>query len=265
MPDLSERLAEIEARCEAATPGPWHFVHENAGLMQDHGYGLLFGEADVWGWEKNLFISVGCSFRTEAELGKGAGDANAAFIANARTDIPFLLAEVRRLQAENASVMSALASMNAVIDHQTDRLGGKERDAGNWGVYPKFHPLTCGNDSSHTPLFPYWTGERVILICRDCGYTQNNAAMFSVPGGVMRQAESEWQPIETAPKDGSMFLGCVVGFAPLVAAWDDYGNRWVSQPDEYGYEPTHWLPLPAPPPTIERRSAALDALDGEIL
>jgi len=78
----------------------------------------------------------------------------------------------------------------------------------------------------------------------------------------------EWQPIETAPKDGTAFL-----------AWedDDRGNQWPvvikwteyeteEDREEFGEgfwqyceellsdvageaEPTHWLPLPPPPVT----------------
>lgn len=65
------------------TPGPWHFVPENAGLMFDHGYGILYGEPDAWGWEKNLFVSVGCSGNVKSALGEGAAEANAHLISAA--------------------------------------------------------------------------------------------------------------------------------------------------------------------------------------
>lgn len=77
-------LATLEALLKEATPGPWHFVEENTGLMPDHGYGLLYGQPDAFGWEKNLFISVGASNRARRELGEGAPDANAALIAHLR-------------------------------------------------------------------------------------------------------------------------------------------------------------------------------------
>ena len=78
--------AEIEsilAGTKGVTPGPWHFVEENAGLMPDHGYGLLHGhpEPGSGGWEKNLYISVGASTRATNALGEGAPEANAAHIA----------------------------------------------------------------------------------------------------------------------------------------------------------------------------------------
>lgn len=67
------------------TPGPWIFVPENAGLMQDHGYGILHGEAEPGsgGWEKNLFVCVGASTNAARALGEGVPEANARLIASA--------------------------------------------------------------------------------------------------------------------------------------------------------------------------------------
>jgi hypothetical protein len=59
----------------------------------------------------------------------------------------------------------------------------------------------------------------------------------------------EWQPIETAPKDATCdILLWIPGRAPVVAAWFDGG--WA--PMDLGGNhirgnPTHWMPLPAPP------------------
>lgn len=72
-----------ETKAANHTPGPWHFAPENVGKMIDDGYGILFGEADSWGWEKNLYVSVGCSIRAERELGAGVPEANARLIAAA--------------------------------------------------------------------------------------------------------------------------------------------------------------------------------------
>jgi len=54
-----------------------------------------------------------------------------------------------------------------------------------------------------------------------------------------------WQPIETAPKDGTPVLvadGSWVG----VLAWDRYANGWVNDEMDSA-SPTHWRPLPKPP------------------
>ena len=64
----------------------------------------------------------------------------------------------------------------------------------------------------------------------------------------------EWQPIETAPKDGSVII--VWYFSPLFARWCYVGKGekkgWASQDywlsdDFEEYKPTHWMPLPQPP------------------
>jgi len=66
---------------------------------------------------------------------------------------------------------------------------------------------------------------------------------------------SEWKPIETAPKDGTWFLGLY----PLtqeyqeriaVTNWDDTacdGPRFSDVGDWFFSHPTHWMPLPLPP------------------
>jgi len=67
--------------------------------------------------------------------------------------------------------------MNSVVLHQTDRMPWQQM--GNVHQFmSKVHPLTCGNDSNHTPLYPFFDEAKgiVVLICRDCDYTQDNSA-----------------------------------------------------------------------------------------
>jgi hypothetical protein len=60
-----------------------------------------------------------------------------------------------------------------------------------------------------------------------------------------------WQPIETAPKDGTEVL-VTEGTTFAVASYDLYGG-WRDMGD-MGWggmcytQPTHWMPLPSPPP-----------------
>ena len=69
---------------------------------------------------------------------------------------------------------------------------------------------------------------------------------------------SEWQPIKTAPKDGTRILG--FGMMGLddkpgigTVAWDNDWKRWFCSPNEASeYIPesckvSHWMPLPEPP------------------
>jgi hypothetical protein len=85
---ITDQLAAIEARAQAATEGPWEFAY----------YGSGGG------------LPEGC----EVTNGKGALDlgtskADAEFIAHARTDVPALLAMVREQQArlDKAAVLDA--------------------------------------------------------------------------------------------------------------------------------------------------------------
>lgn len=76
----------------------------------------------------------------------------------------------------------------------------------------------------------------------------------------------QWQPIETAPKDGTHIM-LSDGTSVTVGHWlyqpggtteyRDLDGRWIGQDDrdEFagwidwmgGITPTHWMPLPAPP------------------
>jgi len=64
---------------------------------------------------------------------------------------------------------------------------------------------------------------------------------------------NEWQPIETAPKDGSRILA----FFPIINNYkiltvEFLRHRWYICPydsefEMMGGDPTHWMPLPNPP------------------
>jgi hypothetical protein len=66
-------------------------------------------------------------------------------------------------------------------------------------------------------------------------------------------SDQEWQPIETAPKDGTEILATLnYGDGvhhPEVTAF--VCNRWVVSNDDDGYamkyHPTHWMPIRKPP------------------
>ena len=67
-------------------------------------------------------------------------------------------------------------------------------------------------------------------------------------------SESKWQPIETAPKDGTKIV---------IAEFDEHEKRWLFRTDHWrkylmdfdeGWGglmvPTHWMPLPPLPEEV---------------
>lgn len=66
-----------------------------------------------------------------------------------------------------------------------------------------------------------------------------------------------WQPIETAPIDRS-----ILGFHPfsdgggriIIMIWNGDGTKWRSDTHSYlSWQPTYWMPLPAPPSAEETK------------
>lgn len=57
---------------------------------------------------------------------------------------------------------------------------------------------------------------------------------------------SDWQPIETAPKDGTWVLvHRAHWYLPELVQWTyrGYWESWAHGP----FQPTHWIPVPLPP------------------
>lgn len=61
-----------------------------------------------------------------------------------------------------------------------------------------------------------------------------------------------WQPIETAPKDGTHFYSYFQDVEEVVCPYDitywgklSYGNGWITMGGESF--PSHWMPLPDAP------------------
>ena len=63
----------------------------------------------------------------------------------------------------------------------------------------------------------------------------------------------QWQPIETAPKDGTQIMLWITGLEPRprIGFWSERGidSGWYSLQSQYfiGFDVTHWMPLPSPP------------------
>lgn len=86
-----DELKEIEARCNAATPGPWK-------VENDSDYDEQSDTHSEWPWRINAGTLTLCDIGGD---GHSNDVADFNFIANARTDIPALIAEVRRLSKQS--------------------------------------------------------------------------------------------------------------------------------------------------------------------
>lgn len=69
----------------------------------------------------------------------------------------------------------------------------------------------------------------------------------------------KWEPIESAPKDGSPILACAAlgHYVPITAYWSSYHPNATGEKcwrtslicGNKLHELTHWMPLPQPPVT----------------
>jgi hypothetical protein len=84
-------LDAIEARCRAASPGPWRAFVEG----RDHWGGDDFIRVGALEEEPDMYVS-----RAEGDGLRPASPADLDFIAGARQDVPTLLVEVRRLRSQ---------------------------------------------------------------------------------------------------------------------------------------------------------------------
>lgn len=96
--DIDIDINEIQARVDAVSPGPWKVER-----WEDFDGKASFAVADVVRWRQYL-NSVDC----------GNDSSAAEFIAHARTDVPALIAEVRRLREEYR-----LAHLDAIVNRDT--------------------------------------------------------------------------------------------------------------------------------------------------
>lgn len=114
-PITDETLAAIEARLDAATPGPWH--------KDDGEFGCVtIGD---YGWTTPPGVNA-----PEYDVDSPQGHADAELIAHAPTDLRRLLDEVQRLRAEASGYRSAICFETTCTNcaGMVDRMAGAEAD-----------------------------------------------------------------------------------------------------------------------------------------
>ena len=78
------------------------------------------------------------------------------------------------------------------------------------------------------------------------------ALVNNLPAIIAALRAQEWQDIETAPRDGTRFLGMFQNAETYRVTWwssrqaAQHGNGWVFSQNGLT-TPTHWRPLPTPP------------------
>lgn len=132
-PMTDAELAAIQARCDRASIGPWFFNSYNrvcsAPLSSEHS--RLESERRDWDddaldaaeWPE---VTIAWIPATHGDTGDNPGDAE--FIAEAREDVPRLLAEIARLKdvaakAREEGVKSAMFTMDMIRPHVSNPEG----------------------------------------------------------------------------------------------------------------------------------------------
>jgi hypothetical protein len=85
--------------------------------------------------------------------------------------------------------------------------------------------------------------EEVVSYCSD----ERPCIACYTDTGPCEDAPKGWQPIDTAPKDGSEFVACNTdqGGVKELVSWNTIHGFWQSKGESIHMQHTHWLPLPA--------------------
>lgn len=119
-----EQLSEIEARANAATPGPW------AAGVDHHYFGHAYINTPTDCYEIDDTARMNASAYDDERRHHNQLDADAVFMAHAREDVPALVAEVRRLRTRLLTVDTVACNRGCEIERlraDIERIG-RERD-----------------------------------------------------------------------------------------------------------------------------------------
>jgi hypothetical protein len=107
-PLTADQLAEIQARAEAATPGPWNVEND-------------YCDCSEYGCSHPPFpVAFGPFTSFENTTDRHHYDAD--FAAHARTDVPALIAEVARLKQAAADALAQVRQVKALDTYSANRL-----------------------------------------------------------------------------------------------------------------------------------------------
>jgi hypothetical protein len=198
----AKRLYEIEARAAGATAGPWHALDGAA-----EGFD---GSWDVGGPDN-------CCVASMAETAEAARlprdkEANAEFIAAARTDVPALVAECRRLAAELAAARKREAGLREAMADlmETHDIYGPGNTGAEQRARAALTAPPAGEGDGWVPV-----GERLPDV-------QERVIAIAVPSGGVHPYN-------------------VIGYVDSFGAWRHSEHGWHLPPV------SHWRPLPAAP------------------
>ena len=113
----------------------------------------------------------------------------------------------------------------------------------------------------------WWNSDKLLL---NNTYRKDSPAYWAWEGWCAALAaaptppvsEDRWLPIETAPKDEFVLLAGPSGYTTIETVFatgrmcsDYHVGRWIDHANDdltdWGFEPTHWMPLPKAPTTQE--------------
>jgi hypothetical protein len=83
-----------------------------------------------------------------------------------------------------------------------------------------------------------------------------DACLLTAVLGLIEQ--QQWQPIDTAPKDGTDVLLLLTGGSKRVGNWARLRACWSVDALPPVPTPTHWMPLPPPPSMAGARPVATE-------
>lgn len=152
-------LDAIEARAQAATPGPWEDCPQLVGV-----YGNK-----IDGFQHLRIANCHIPLNGIEYVDLPSARANAAFIAAARQDVPALLAEVRRLQAERDIRAARKAILDRLEFMRKDHLQNEHK------LIQELIKLRAKCDHENERYECVDNYNSIMLRCVDCGNERSGA------------------------------------------------------------------------------------------